>query len=218
MESTMYVQSIDLVPGDEWYKGLEVTIVARLGCFDIPCEYCKAALHVGLSSSTSLVCGYIPDDYKHFDRRYVDLVCGSEEDFTFKHVVTQADIDAIESGARRCCAYIAGGLSGMCYEYDSVKVVEPEPDPDPGKGKITRCVAEPTKGNPGDRIYIYTSIKNTGQTRCLLKLEAVEGSNKITDSGGFGWVDPGQPIENIMMQFSMLDHTMNITVNVIRSE
>ena len=38
MESTMYVQSIDLVPGDEWYKGLEVTIVARLGCFDIPCE------------------------------------------------------------------------------------------------------------------------------------------------------------------------------------
>lgn len=222
MASTLYVQSINLIPSDGWYEGLEVVIEAKVGCFDIPCEYCKSALYFGLSSATSLTCGSYPTGFEYFDMMYVDVACGSEQTFTHTHIVTSADIDLIKSGVRRCCVFIMGGLSGMCYEYDSVSVADltPDPDPDPepsqGKGDLISVVAEPTTAGVGDRVYIYGTIKNIGESPCMLKLKALEGTTEITNSGGAGWVQPGETIDDIMMQFSMLDHKMNITVQVVR--
>jgi hypothetical protein len=120
----MYVKSINLIPGDEWYEGLELTIEVEVGCFNMPCENCSAAVHVGLSSDTSLTCGYTPNNYQHYGRQDVDVDCGSTQLLKFYHTVSSADISNINEGVHRCCAFIPAGLPGMCYEQDSVSVVE----------------------------------------------------------------------------------------------
>lgn len=217
MGCTTYLAKIKLSPGDEWSKGMEVTITVTLGNYPSPCDPCSVRMWVGLSSATSCACNDIPSDFNSFgskDIDYWEVPCAETKEYVFKHTVTQEDIDLIESGIRRCFALTTGGIAGTCYKYDSVSV-KPA---DPGKGDLLDAVAEPTTAYQGDRVCIYGTIKNIGGTRCLMKLRAMEGSAEVTNSGGFGWVEPGQTIEDIMMQFSMLDHNMNITVQVVREE
>lgn len=127
MANTAYLESIKLIPGDEWYVGLDVVIKANIGCFNIPCDECETTLRFGISNAKRCNCGATPDGFHSYGSRVVKAPCAGFKTYSFSHTVTRSDIELIESGVRRCCAYLRDGINGMCYEYDSVKIID-KPD------------------------------------------------------------------------------------------
>jgi len=209
MASDLYLSELILHPGDDWYVGLEVTYECVVGCWNGSCANCYAGLNIGMASATSCDCGSIPDNFKYFSSKDISVSCGTTRTFTFTHTVTQTDIDRINAGTvRRACAVLSQGRSGMCYEHDSLNVVEI------ADGQITKY-EYPSEASPGAGINIFADVKNVGQGSGSFYLDLVDGP-EVIHRDTIGTLAAGASAYNRHLTGIMPNNSWNLAIELWR--
>lgn len=210
MASDLYLSKLTLHPGDDWYVGLEVTYECIVGCWNGACANCSAVLNIGMASPTSVDCGSTPDNFKKFAYKTVSVGCGQKQSFSFKHTVTQADIDRITSGTvRRACAFISRGMGGMCYEYDSLNVIDP-----PSRAVIT-VYEYPSEMQAGKNVNVFASVKNIGSGAGSFYLTLMDSSTEI-HRVVLGTIAAGASVYNAHLWGIMPNRNWNLRIELWR--